>query len=313
VQPRPLDLGFDLCLWLGDSVVGHTGDPCSEIPARIQSPWYGESPQFSLVCVWHLQGVIMGLRKVVHALIAFTLGGGGLANAAEIKVIGGSAVAPVLAGLIADFERTSGHKVQMDLDGAIGAMVDRVRKGAVADVVIVSGDQIDALIDEGKVVAGSRTDIGEVGIGLFVRNGAPKRDISSVEAFEKVLHAAKSIGYNDPAAGAPVGVYLVGLFERLGIAAEMESKTVVFRQRSERFEAVARGDVEIGFNQISEIVVAPGIDLVGPLPKAVQRYTLFSGGILAGSREQAAGKEFVTFIAAPQVSNVWRAKGFEVP
>jgi molybdate transport system substrate-binding protein len=172
----------------------------------------------------------------------------------------------------------------MDLDGAIGAMADRVSKGEVADVVIVSGAQFEALMGEAKVVAGSRTDIGKVGIGVFVGKGAQKPDISSVEALERILHAARSIGYNDPAAGAPVGVYLIELFERLGIASEMSRKTVVFKQRSERFEAVARGDVEIGFNQVSEIVVAPGVDLVGPLPAPVQRYTLFSCGIVASGR-----------------------------
>jgi molybdate transport system substrate-binding protein len=228
------------------------------------------------------------LRNIACAFLALILGGTAFANGAEIKVVGGSAVAPVLAELIADFERTSGHKVRMDLDGAIGAMADRVSKGEVADVVIVSGAQIEALVREAKVVAGSRTDIGKVGIGIFVGKGAQKPDISSVEALERTLRAARSIGYNDPAAGAPVGVYLLGLCERLGIAAEMSRKTVVFKQRSERFEAVARGDVEIGFNQVSEIVVAPGVDLVGPLPAPVQRYTLFSCGIVAGGREQGS-------------------------
>ena len=170
--------------------------------------------------------------------------------------------------------------------------------------MVISGAQIDTLMREGKVVPGSRTDIAKVGVGVFVRKGSYKPDISSVGAFRRMLSAAKSIGHNDPAAGAPVSLYLIGLFDQLGIAAEMNPKTVVFKQRSERFEAIARGDVEIGYNQISEIVAAPGVDLVGPLPAAIQRYTVFSTGIVASSGEQAASREFVAFIASPEVRGV---------
>jgi molybdate transport system substrate-binding protein len=198
-------------------------------------------------------------------------------------------VIAALAELIPKFEQSSGHKVRTDFEGAIGQMADRVRKGEVADVVIVSGAQVDELTREGKVMAGSRRDVAKVGVGVFVRRGAQKPDISSVGAFKRALGAAKSIGFNDPAEGAPVSLYIIDLFERLGIAAEMKPKTVVFKQRSERFEAVARGDVEIGFNQISEIVATPDVDLVGPLPAPVQRYTLFSSGIVANGREQSAG------------------------
>jgi molybdate transport system substrate-binding protein len=255
----------------------------------------------------------MGFRILGHAIIVLGIGGSTLAHATEIRLIGGSAVIPAMTDLIPEFEQSSRHKVRTDLDGAIGAMTDRIRKGEVADVVIVSGAQIDSLMREGKVVPGSRTDIAKVGVGIFVRKGAHRPDISSAEAFKRVLSAAKSIGYNDPDAGAPVSLYLIDLFDRLGIAAEMKPKTVVFRQRSERFEAVARGDVEIGFNQISEIVAAPGVELVGPLPAAIQGYTLFSAGIVASSTEQAASREFVGFIVSPQAGRVWQSKGFEVP
>jgi molybdate transport system substrate-binding protein len=180
-------------------------------------------------------------------------------------------------------------------------------------VAIVSGAQIDLLTHEGKVLAGSRVDLAKVGVGVFVRKGAVKPDIGSLEAFKRAMRAAKSIGYNDPAAGAPVSLYLIELFERLGLAADMKPKTVAFKQRSERFEAVARGDVEIGFNQISEIVVASGVELVGPLPPEIQRYTLFASGIVANGKQPEAGKAFVSSIASPQARAVWTAKGFEAP
>jgi molybdate transport system substrate-binding protein len=248
-----------------------------------------------------------------HAVAALIIGAATAANAAEIKVLAGSAVTPVMNELIARFEHSAGHRVLTDFDGAIGAMTDRIRKGEPADVLIVSQAQIDLLEREGKVLSGSRVDLAKVGVGAFVRRGAVKPDISSLEAFKEAMRVAKSIGYNDPAAGAPVGIYLLGLFERLGIARDTQVKTTTFKQRSERFEAVARGDVEIGFNQISEIVAAPGVDLVGPLPSPVQSYTLFASGIVASSKQQDAGRAFVAFISSPEARAVWFAKGFEAP
>ena len=254
----------------------------------------------------------MGLPIFTCAIAALVVCFGS-ANAAEIKLLAGSAVTPVMVELVAKFEQSSGQKVVADLDGAIGAMTDRILKGEYADVAVVSESQIDMLVREGKVLAGSRVDLAKVGVGVFVRKGALKPDISSVEAFKRAMIAAKSIGYNDPAAGAPVSLYLIELFKRLGIAEAMKAKTTVFKQRLERFEAVSRGDVEIGFNQISEIVAAPGVDLVGPLPAPIQQYTLFSSGIVAIGKDQDASRAFIAFISSQKAQAVWRATGFEAP
>lgn len=235
------------------------------------------------------------------------------ASAAQIKMLAGSAIETAMAVLIPQFEQQSGHKVAFDFNGAIGAMTARVRNGEAADVAIVSRQQIEALEKDGKVISGSRADIAKVGVGLFVRKGAPKPDISSVDAFKRAMLEAKSIGWNDPAAGAPVSIYMIGVLERLGIADVMKPKTVAFKQRSERFEAVARGDVEIGFNQISEIIAAPGVDLVGPLPAPIQNFTLFTGGIVATSKEQEAAKALIRFISSPAAQVTWKTKGFDAP
>lgn len=234
-----------------------------------------------------------------------------VAAAAQIKILAGSAIETAMTVLIPQFEQSSAHKVAFDFNGAIGAMTDRVQKGESADVVIVSRQQIDSLEKQGKVVSGSRTDIAKVGIGLFVRKGAPKPDISSVEAFKRAMLSAKSIGWNDPNAGAPVSIYMIGVLDRLGIADAMKPKTVAFKQRSERFEAVARGDVEIGFNQISEIIAAQGVDLADPLPGSIQNYTQFAGGIVATSKEKEAAKALIRFISSPATQAIWRAKGFD--
>ncbi len=120
--------------------------------------------------------------------------------------------------------------------GTVGEMAGRVQKGELADMVIASGPQIERLEKLGKVVSGTRTDLAKTGVGLFVRKGASKPDISSVEAFKRTMLASKSIGWNDPAAGAPVSIYMLGVFERMGIANEMKQKTTAFNQRSERLK-----------------------------------------------------------------------------
>jgi molybdate transport system substrate-binding protein len=235
------------------------------------------------------------------------------ALAAELRVLGGSAIETAIRELIPAFERRTGHTVSHDLDGAIGQMTARVRDGEHADVVIVSREHIDALARGGRIMPRSEADLAKVAIGIFVRASAPKPDIGTVEAFRRTMLAARSIGWNDPAAGAPVSLYMIDLFERLGIAAQMQPKTVAFKQRSERFAAVARGDVEIGFNQVSEIIAAPGVDLVGPLPDDIQNYTRFSAGIGVSTREPAAARAFVDFMASKDAMVVWTAKGFQPP
>ena len=232
--------------------------------------------------------------------------------AAELKILSGSGVQPVMAELMPKFEQMTGHKVSFDY-GTVGGMAERIAKGEQADVIIASGPQIDALEKQGRVVAGSRTELAKTGVGVFVRKAAPKPDIGSVEAFKRTMLAAKSIGWNDPAAGAPVSIYMLGVFERLGIATDMKPKTTAFKQRSERFAAVASGDVEIGFNQISEIVAAEGVDLVGPLPASIQQYTMFTAGIVASAKEPSAGRTLIDYVSSSNARALMATKGFEAP
>jgi molybdate transport system substrate-binding protein len=193
----------------------------------------------------------------------------------------------------------------------IGALTERLRKGEAADVAIVSAQQNEELQKLGKIVLGSHIDIARVGISLIVRSGAPKPDISSAEAFKKTLLLAKSIIYGDPAAGGPSGLYLANLIERLGIAAEIKPKTKLSGAGENLFEAVAKGEVELGLENTTSLAQRPGIDIVGPVPPEFQSYTVYSAGILTSSAQQEAAKTLVTFLVSPSSKSVLKARGFE--
>jgi molybdate transport system substrate-binding protein len=246
---------------------------------------------------------------IVLGLALFGITTGSTARAAEIKLLSASALHPAVDALIPDFEKSSGHKVTVAYRTA-GAVADRVQKGEAADVVTSSVPMIDRLHAQGKVVAGDRVIIAKVGVGVFVRKGAAKPDISSADAFKRSMLAARSIAYPDPAGGGASGIYVASLLERLGIAAEMKPKTKLSTLET-LYASVASGDVEIGFNQVSEILAQPTVELAGPLPSEIQNYTQFSPGIVTGSSQTDAARALVTFLSSPAAQTVLKAKGFE--
>ena len=247
---------------------------------------------------------------IALGLALFGITAGSTARAAEIKLLCAVALHPAIDALIPDFEKSSGYKVTVAY-GTAGAVADRVQKGEAADIVISSVPMIDRLQAQGKVVPGSRVDnIAKIGVGVFVRKGAVKPDISSADAFKHSMLAARSIAYPDPAAGGASGIYVASLLERLGIAAEMKPKTTLSTLGT-LYASVASGDVEIGFNQISEILAQPTVELAGPLPPAIQNYTQFAAGIVTGSSQADAGRALVTFLSSPAAQTVLKAKGLE--
>jgi len=247
---------------------------------------------------------------IALGLALFGITAGSTARAAEIKLLCAVALQPAMVALIPDFEKSSGHKVTTAY-GTAGAVADRVQKGEAADIVISSVPLIDQLQAQGKVVAGSRVNIAKVGVGVFVRKGAAKPDISSADAFKRSMLAARSIAYPDPAGGGASGIYVASLLERLGIAVEMKPKTKLFPPTEVLYASVASGEVEIGFNQISEILAQPTVELAGPLPSAIQNYTQFAPGIVSGSSQIDAARALVTFLSSPAAQAVLKAKGFE--
>jgi len=222
----------------------------------------------------------------------------GTAAADEIKVMTSGGFTAALMELTPAFERATGHTVVTiygaSLGGAPDSIPSRLRRGEPADIVILASEALDDLVGQGRVVAGSRVDLARSSIGMAVRAGAPKPDISSVAALKRALLRAKSIAYSASASG----VYLsTALFQRLGIAAEVAGKSQ--RIESERVATVvARGDAEIGFQQISELLPVAGIEYVGPLPPEVQRVTIFSAGVAAGAKTPDAARALITFLAS---------------
>jgi molybdate transport system substrate-binding protein len=255
------------------------------------------------------QSILSVSAILAWALALFGITGGSTASAVEIRLLSASALHPVIDALIPDFEKSSGHKVTVAYATA-GAVADGVQKGEAADIVISSVPMIDRLQAQGKVVAGDRVILAKVGVGAFVRTGAAKPDISSVDAFKRSMLAARSIAYPDPAGGGASGIYVASLLERLGIAAEMKPKTKLSTLGT-LYASVATGDVEIGFNQVSEILAQPTVELAGPLPPAIQNYTQFIAGIVTGSGQTDAARALVTFLYSPAAKTVLKAKGFE--
>lgn len=236
----------------------------------------------------------------------------GVLNAAGIKVLSGTAVKPVMSELIPQFERSSGHKVTIDYAPTAPVIVNRIEKGEAVDVAIATQEGIGSLVKQGTVTGGSAVDIAKAGVGVMVRKGAPKPDISSVEAFKRALLAAKSIAHGDPARGGRNAIYIADLLGRLDIAADIKPK-ITINLPGGGYESIAKGDIEIGFALTTEILAFPGVELVGPLPAEIQNYTVFTSGTLASSKEQVAGEALIQFLTSPAAAAVWKAKGYEQP
>ena len=223
-----------------------------------------------------------------------------------MKVLCTNGLKTVLLELAPTFERASGTKPQVTW-GSANSLVKELDAGAAADLVILTAEVIEDLIKRGKVVAGSRVDLASSGIGVAVRKGARKPDIGSPEALKKALLAAKTVGHSKTGMS---GIYFPTVLARLGIADEMKSKIVMPDPGTPVGELVARGEAEIGIQQISELLPVAGVEVAGPLPAALQKITVFSAGLLAAAKEPDAAKALVKFLAA-QSPPLLAAKGLE--
>jgi molybdate transport system substrate-binding protein len=239
-------------------------------------------------------------RAMTGALsVLLLVGMASAARAADVTVMISGGFSAALRELGPAYERTSGNRIVVVSGPSMGntpqAIPNRLQRGEPADVAIMVGYALDGLIQQGKVVAGSRVDLARSRIAMAVRAGAPLPDISTVAAFKSTLLAAKSIAYSDSASG----VYLsTELFPRLGIADQIRAKSTMIPAEPVG-AVVARGDAEIGFQAISELRPVPGIQIVGPIPAELQKIIIFSGGVTSGAQHAAAAQELLAFLASP--------------
>ena len=229
------------------------------------------------------------------------------ADAAEVKVFAARAIATVLKEIGPEFERTSGHRLNV-ISGLPAQFIRQINAGEPVDVVVTGSPVVDGLIKDGKVIADTRTNLVRSGIGVEVRAGAPKPDISSVEAFKRALLDAKSICYVEQGA---TGIYLKGLLERLGIAEQLKAKTKLLPPSNPAAFAVANGEAEIGMTQISEILPYAGAELVGPLPAEIGLFSVYPAAVGAGAKEPDAAKALIRFLTTPAAIPVLKSKGLE--
>jgi len=239
---------------------------------------------------------------VAAGMFAFMLAG--VAHSAEINVIASAAVKESYQELVPEFEKVSNHKVVTLWSGTADIM-KRVKAGETADLIILGSNSIDELISLGKIVPGSRVDLMKSGVGVAVREGAQRPDISSGEALKRTLLSAKSIAYST----GPSGVYLDGLFQRMGIATELKPKLTQPPSGGSVAEMIARGEAEIGFQQVSELVHATGIDYLGPLSPDIQQITVFSSGISISAKEPVAAKALVMYLKSPAAAPIIQRSG----
>ena len=232
----------------------------------------------------------------------------GPAAAAELNVLSAGAVKTIVTELADAFRQETGHTVKLTFD-TVGAQ----RKRAVTepvDVLILTDAAIDEMAGQGQVVAGTRTDLARAGIGVGVREGAPRPDISTPEALKRALLAARSLVYVDPARGATSGIHFAGVLQRLGIADAVKDKTVLW-PGGFAAEAVVKGQAELVVHQISEILPVRGVTLVGPLPKELQKITTYSGGLAAKSAAPDAARTLLAFLARPAFKAKFAAAGLD--
>ncbi len=231
------------------------------------------------------------------------------ANAAEIKVLTTGAFKQVVVALVPEFEKATGHKVVVD-NGTVGQLQKRVDGGETFDVLVLSPRGIEDYIKGGKIAAGSSANLAKVGVGVMVKEGAPKPDVSTVDAFKQALLNAKSVAYIDPASGGSSGIYVSGLLDKMGVADQVKPKAKL-KQGGHVSDLISSGQAELGIHQISEIVSEKGVTLVGPLPAAIQNYTTYTVGLSSGAKEAEAAKAFIKVLTSPAAAAVLKSKGME--
>jgi molybdate transport system substrate-binding protein len=254
----------------------------------------------------------MKLRALTIAIamtiaITFVFAEGAAAQAPAVRILASNGVQGALNDITTQCERAIGHPLAVEF-GTTAAMKPRIEGGEAFDLTVLTSDAIDALIREGKVAADSRADAARVGIGVGVRAGAAKPDVSSPEALKKALLNAKSITYAAAGASRPPTDKML---DRMGIADALKSKTLLLPGAEETTAAVRDGKAELLITLISEIVSAKGLELAGPLPKEFQTYIAFAAGVSPNAKNAQAARAAVKFLTGAKAATAYKAKGME--
>jgi molybdate transport system substrate-binding protein len=248
-------------------------------------------------CARLLTGLLLLLTQAMAA---------GAAIGAEIRILGANAVREPVLALAAAFEKTTGHRITAAWSGTAG-IVKRIDDGEVVDLVVVGADSVDRLIRDGRLRSGSRVDFARTGVGVAVRAGAARPDISSEDAVRQAVLGAKSVAYSS----GPSGVYVARLFERMGIADQVKGKLVLPPPNVLVGDVVARGDADLGFQQMSDLTHVRGIDLLGPLPPSIQSYTTYSIAVHALAPAPEAAEALVRFLVSPAARDAVARAGLD--
>ena len=232
----------------------------------------------------------------------------GFASAPDIKVFSTIGVQSALEELGPQFEKASGHKLNITWATA-AVLVKRVQAGESADLMVLTKQSLDALTKDNKASAGPDATFASSGMAMVVKKGAPKPDISTPEAFKQALLNAKTIAYSDPAFGGASGVYFAKLLERMGIAEQVKAKTKHPPQSGNSALLVVSGEAELAIQQEPEVISVAGVDLVGALPGDLNNITMYSAGVGAGSQQAEAANALIRFLRTPEAAAVFKAKG----
>lgn len=229
---------------------------------------------------------------------------------ADIKVMSAGAVQAMVTALGGEFERASGHKLNLNF-GTAGSLRERFKGGEIPDLLILSASIMEALDNEGAFVPDSRTDLGRTVTGVAVKEGAVAPDISTPEAFKQALLNARSVAYTDPKAGGSSGTFFAALLEKLGIADAVAKKAVLGKRGFEVAESIAAGEAEIGTTFISEILTVKGVRVVGPLPGALYNVNTYTAAIPAGCSARDGAAALLRALTNPAHATRWTAAGLE--
>ncbi|MEJ8851073.1 substrate-binding domain-containing protein [Variovorax rhizosphaerae] len=244
-------------------------------------------------------GLVAGVAVAAHAV------------AAEIKVLSAGAFKPVVVAVAPLFEQRTGHKVVIDSDTA-GGLAKRIAGGEAFDVAILTPPGVEQLVQAGKMAAGSSVAVARVGIGVAIKQGAPVPDVGSVAAFQQSLLKARAVAMIDPAAGGSSGIYLMSLFEKMGIAGQIKAKAVLV-PGGLAAQRLVSGEADIALQQISELLSVPGVTVLGAIPADIQNYTVYAGGVSAAATDAGAAKAFLQMLGGPEARAVMKDKGMDAP